>query len=361
MISLRKWFDGFRGAGDAAVTVPSMDGALRPNNLLDRASVVWRGRDATVANLTTDGVRHFFSCGAEIFAIGEDLSAPERLAECGGLVTALAAHHSGKIAVGVSGKGILILSPNGELEPIAAGALNCPTAIAFENSETVIVANGSESNAPEKWCRDLMEKNRSGTIWRIDVRSGDAKCMARDLGYPAGVAFTSAGDIIVSESWRHQLLVMRPGAEPIVALEDLPGYPGGIVRGTDGYWLSVFAPRRQLIEFVLREDRYRNAMLATLDEGHWVAPALKTGVDYFEPVQGGGVRHLGIVKPWAPTRSYGLVVHLDDEFNPRVSYHSRAGANRHGITSIAERGDRVLATCAATNELLAFDPNITED
>jgi len=134
-----------------------------------------------------------------------------------------------------------------------------------------------------------------------------------------------------------------------------------ISRGWAGYWLSVFAPRRQLIEFVLREDRYRRAMLASLDEQYWVAPALKTGTDYFEPVQSGSVRHLGIVKPWAPTRSYGLLVALDEDFNPRASYHSRADASRHGITSAVERGDEVLITCAATNQLLALDPAIMED
>ena len=38
--ALRAMFDNFRGSGTAALTVPPMDGAFRPNDLLDTASVV---------------------------------------------------------------------------------------------------------------------------------------------------------------------------------------------------------------------------------------------------------------------------------------------------------------------------------
>lgn len=363
MTFLRKWIDGFRGAGEAAVTVPSMDGALKPNRLLDGARVMWDGGDSRVANLAGGGARVYFSLGAQLFVFEAGHSQPVHVATAGGDITAVAAHESGAVAVGVSGRGVLVMARGDELRPveIKGASLDCPTALAFENPDTLVVANGSASNAPGQWCRDLMEKNRSGSVWRVDIRTGEARCLARDLGFPSGIAVTPSGAVVVSESWRHQLLLIEPSGKSSVVLEDLPGYPGAISRGGAGYWLSVFAPRRQLIEFVLREDGYRRAMLGTLDERYWVAPSLKTGIDYFEPVQSGSVRHLGIVKPWAPTRSYGLLVALDENFNPCASYHSRADAGRHGITSAVERDGEVLVSCAATNQLLALDPAITED
>ena len=63
-----------------------------------------------------------------------------------------------------------------------------------------------------------------------------------------------------------------------------------------------------------------------------------------QPLQGGAQIHLGMLKPWAPTRSYGLVVQLDRRFQPVRSFHSRADGRRHGITSCVEAGGRVLAT-----------------
>ncbi|NTF59617.1 strictosidine synthase [Rhizobium rhizogenes] len=363
MISIRKWIDNFRGSGEAAVTVPSMDGALKPNNLLNGAPVMWDGGDKPVGNLASDGRHVFFSRGAELFVLDPN-SEPQHIRDCGGPISAIAAHESGKLAVGVAGKAILLCTANGEFKELLSSQLprNCPAAIAFESDDTLVVANGSASNGPDKWCRDLMEKNRSGSVWRVDLRNGEAKCIAGDLGFPAGVVVTETGDIVISESWRHQLLRLTAGGNATVVLDDLPGYPGAIFRsGQGGYWLSIFAPRRQLIEFVLREDGYRKAMLESLDEQYWVAPSLRTGVNYFEPVQSGGVRHLGIVKPWAPTRSYGLLVRLDENFNPNASYHSRADANRHGITSAVEHAGNVVVSCAATNQLLALDPTITED
>ena len=50
-------------------------------------------------------------------------------------------------------------------------------------------------------------------------------------------------------------------------------------------------------------------------------------------LQGGGVKHLGILKPWAPTLSFGMVILTDGNFLPYESYQSRADGITHGITS----------------------------
>ena len=56
-------------------------------------------------------------------------------------------------------------------------------------------------------------------------------------------------------------------------LENLPAYPGRLSRGADGaIWLALFAPRSQLVEFVLSEDRYRRRMIDEIDPDYWIAP-----------------------------------------------------------------------------------------
>ena len=66
---LLRAFDRFRGAGDAAVTIPSLDGAFRPNQELEEASLLLTilAPDNLVA---TDG-RLLFSSGAEVFELKE--------------------------------------------------------------------------------------------------------------------------------------------------------------------------------------------------------------------------------------------------------------------------------------------------
>ena len=66
--------------------------------------------------------------------------------------------------------------------------------------------------------------------------------------------------------------------------------------------------RTHLVEFVLREDDFRQEMMATIPPGLWIAPALATSGHCLEPMQFGWIKALGIEKPWAPPRSYGLLV-----------------------------------------------------
>ena len=363
MISLGRWLDNFRGAGDASVTIPSMDGALRPNNLLERAETLFTAED--VSNLAKAGNEVFFSSGRDVYSLSLGAPAPKLISSHPDAIAALAAHEDGTLVIGLSGNGMLVRrpgQPDVSIREVGGRPLGCPTALAIVDANTLVVCNGSASNPPEGWRRDLMERNRSGSVWRIDPSTGAAECLADGLGYPAGVVVSASGRVTVAESWLSRLISVDGTRAREVILDDLPGYPGSISRSADGgFWLSVFAPRRQMIEFVLREDAYRKRMMATLPEAYWVAPALRSGDSYLEPVQSGGVRQLGILKPWAPTRSYGLLVELDEDFNPKASFHSRADGRRHGITSAVGCGDKVLATSTGAGLLLAIDPTMSED
>ena len=130
---------------------------------------------------------------------------------------------------------------------------------------------------------------------------------------------------------------------PDEVLANLPGYVSRMTPAQEGgLWLTVFAPRSQLVEFVLRERRYCRLMLENIDPDFWVAPTLRSNKSLYEPLQAGGVKQLGIMKPWSPARSYGLVIRLDGNFQPIGSLHSRADGSRHGITSCMENNGRLL-------------------
>jgi hypothetical protein len=141
-----------------------------------------------------------------------------------------------------------------------------------------------------------------------------------------------------------------------VVIEHLPAYPARLCSAADGgAWLAMFAPRRQMVEFVLREKAYRERMMAEVDPAYWMAPDLRTSRSFLEPIHGGQVKHLGIVKPWGPTRSYGLVIHLDASGIPTTSLHSRADGQRHGVTSCVEFGQRLFVASKGGNALLDVD------
>lgn len=333
--------DFFRGK---AITIPPMDGALKPNMLLEEAEVIVRA-DAP-DSVASDGVSVFYASGNSVLRIGAETPA----ATYPSVITALAISTSGEIAVGLETGAVQVG------DAIIEG-FNCPTALAFDG-DVLLVCSGSEKNPPSQWARDLMQRNASGSVWRVKLADRTKTCLAKNLAWPFGItADARSGSIVFSESWRHRLSAIDAGGSaPKPILSRLPGYPCRLSSTAGGYLLTLFAPLNRLVEFVLQEDAYREDMLRDIEMRHWIAPTLAPSASFLEPLQNGGVRSMGVHKPWSPTRSYGLVVALDTEFRPIASYHSRANGKMHGVTSAIEHKGRIIAASKGGNAILGLDP-----
>lgn len=348
------------GRGSAAVTVPPMDGALKPNNALETAEL-----DRQVAapdNLVARGTELLFSSGNRVLRVTDRESDPEAIREFDEEILCMAGSATGGLAVAVDGGGVhLCGGPHDRLHLGQAGGkpLGCVVAMTFVGEDRLLVCSGSTVNAASMWQRDLLEREAAGAVWSIDLASGATTLLADHLAFPYGIFVEPGGaTAIVAESWRSRLVRIGLDGRRTVetVLDNLPGYPARLApRARGGAWLAVFAPRSQLVELVLREKAYRRAMMAGVAPEFWVSPVLASGRSFREPMQGGALKQMGILKPWAPTRSYGLVVELDEHFEPLASFHSRADGSRHGVTSLLEQGDRLVVASKGGDALLSLD------
>jgi hypothetical protein len=348
--ALDRWF----GRGEASITTPPMDGAFRPNDLLDAAAVVFEAPAPDALAGTAQGL--IVSTGRSLKRVDRPEDPPTATFDAE--ISAVTGLPDGGAAVGlVDGRIALVGGANDGKTIDAQTGVRCVTALAPARDGSLLVANGSAFYGPADWKRDLMEKNASGSVWRLDPASGAGAQIAGNLAYPCGLL--DEGDaVVVSESWRSALTRISPGAArgDAPVLESLPAYPSRLSRGPDGaVWLALFAPRSQLVEFVLRENRYRRRMIKEIDPDFWIAPCLRSGRSPLEPTQQGGVKQLGVLKPWSPSRSCGLVARLDAAYRPIASFHSRANGRRHGVTSclafegrvyFAAKGDGIVASFA---------------
>jgi hypothetical protein len=338
---LRDAVDNLLGRGEAAITVPPLDGALRPNSLLDDAAA--RYPLERVDCLAAQSGDLLAAAGRTVYALAADGSWRSHF-EAPTEIACIASLGDDGLALGLMDGGIVIVGGprDGRAYRLGQDAA-CITAIAA-SADGLFVTNGSASNPADAWQRDLLERNASGSVWRIGLDSGRAKCLTDGLAYPAGLAVDTNG-LVISEAWRHRLVRIDPGsgAPAEVVYSDLPAYPGRLSSAPGGWWLALFAPRSQLVEFVLREPTYRRRMLDEVPPACWISPKLRSGRSFYEPMQGGGVKHLGLLKPWAPTMSAGMCVRLDTSFQPATSLQSRADGATHGVTSVVEIGDRVFA------------------
>ena len=337
MTLLDSVLDIFRGK---AVTIPPMDGALKPNTALEEAPVV--AAALSPDNLTVLKGQPIYSSHREIRGLGSH----SVIETCPADISALAAAPDGTLAVALDDGSLKIGDKS-------VSGFNCITAMAF-HGEALYVANGSDDVRPSQWVSDLMHRNAAGSLWQVDVRTGERRKLAGGLGYANGVAVDATkGQLIISESWRHRLsAVSLSGGAANPVLTRLPAYPGRIHAGGEGFVLSLFAPLNRLVEFVLQEPQYRADMMREIDSRYWIAPTLSPPESFLEPLQNGGVRSMGVHKPWSPTRSYGLVALLDANCQPVRSFHSRANGRFHGVTSaILHEGD-LLAASKGGNHIL---------
>jgi hypothetical protein len=244
------------------------------------------------------------------------------------------------------------------IKSLGSSPFICPTDALFLDEKTLVAVSGSADFPASEWKRDLMTLGESGSVWKVDLESGDQQLMASSLAYPCGMTKLEGHDLLVSEAWRHRLIqIAQDPAAPIrVVLEDLPGYPSRLLAASHGgYWLAVFAPRNQLVEFVLRERRYCNEMIERVDPAYWVAPALSSGASFKEVLQYGALKQMGILKAWAPTWSYGLVALLGTDFHPVASWHSRTDGSKHGVTSVANYSDKLIVAAKGASEALVLN------
>lgn len=360
--SLKRAWANFRGFDIEGSSVPPMDGPLRPNARLDAMPVLLQLDE--VDNLTAIGDEVVCSVGGEVLTLSrvegpqgaEAVSTAPRHAFAVP-VTAMAAHGA-TLAIALEGKGVQIARPGHDVRPLEAAGLpsRCVTAMAFAGPDMLYVAVGSATNTADEWKRDLMTAQSSGSVWRVDLAAGSAVRIAGGLAFACGLAV--AGDrLFVSEAWRHRVLSMgHNGEDRAAALSRLPAYPGRIApAGTGGFWLAMFAPRNPLVEFVLKEDEYRERMVATIEPAYWIAPSLATGKSFLEPIQGGARKKLNMLKPWSPAWSTGLVVRCDAAMAMQRSYHSRADGDVHGVTSACEAGGRLLVGARGSGKIVAIN------
>lgn len=364
--ALRRTYNAFRGVAPPERIVPAMDGPLRPNTLLDEAPVVLRlaGVDNLVA--TADGV--LCTSGPDLFSLDWSgaATAARPVRSFGHPVSCLAADGAGGLAVGQDGHGVVLHGGAHDglaIERAGAVHLGCPTAALFLDPDTLVVANGSTTGPAADWKRDLMAQRRTGGVWRIDLRRPEAAVLLADgLAFPNGLASGGDGTVLVSEAWRHRVVRLADGRAPVEVLGDLPAYPGAIVAAADGgFWLALFAPRNQLVEFVLGERRYCERMMERIHPDHWIAPALSGGASFLEPIQGGARKKLNTLKPWSPSWSYGLVVRCDARCKPMASFHSRADGHVHGVTALCTSDGRLLAAARGSGCVVSLDPQSAAD
>ena len=348
--SLREFVNRVLGRGEATITVPSFDGALKPNQALGSAETLLECE--APEDVAVEGASLLVADGSRLLRLAGSSATTIRTFERP--ISALAMLSPGRLAVALGGTEVRIYDDISAETPerVFGGELHAVNALAPAPDGTLIATDGSSVRDVDDWAWDLMELGQTGRVFRLDPKTGGVTRLARGLGYAFGAA-ASGADVLVSESWRHRLISISPDGSSKIVLGRLPVYPSRIApAGGGGFWLTAFTARTQLVEFVLREPAYRRRMIAEIDPEYWVVPRLRSGNTFKEPLQGAHIKTMGVTKPWAPPRSYGLIIRLGADGLPRYSLHSRVDGVNHGIVSAVEFGDHLVMVAKGPRRIL---------
>jgi hypothetical protein len=351
MAALKDFADRLLGRGDATITVPSFDGALKPNQILEKAETL--AQLESPEDLATDGKALYAADGPVICRLDGAIATELRRFDRN--ITALCCLPDGGLSVALDGREVqvfvtpLAAAPSATITDPSMTAIN---ALSPGPAGTLLATDGSSTRPYGQWAHDLMERGRSGRVLAIDIASRGVRTIASKSHYAFGAC--AAGDnILFSESWRHRVVSIAPDGSQRAVLDNLPVYPSRLSpAAAGGFWLTAFTARTQLVEFVLRENAYRRRMMAEIDPQYWIAPKLKSGQSFLEPMQGAHLKTMGVVKPWAPPRSYGLVIRLNADGTPLYALHSRVDGVNHGIVAAVELGGALYAIAKGPGRLL---------
>jgi Strictosidine synthase len=342
--------------------IPTMDGTLTPNERLDHCLPIGAplpGADAVAKG--PDGALYVSAHDRIHRLCGEGFADRTVFASLDGTAGGLAFHPDGRLLVCVARRGLAAIAPDGRQSWLTQAddqPLHGLTDVAAAPDGTVFLVEGSSRHGPDAWLHDLMEKNRLGRLVACGPALDGAKTLLKDLHGPRGLALAADGKTLwFTESWKHRLSCVsvagRTLGRPQVVIGNMAGYPARLSRAAaGGFWLSLFAVRTHLVEFVLREDDFRADMMRTIPPELWIGPALTTTNDCHEPMQFGNIKALGIEKPWAPPRSYGLLVRIDESGEPLESLHSRRGGVHHGITAACETPQGLVIVSKGSGRVL---------
>jgi sugar lactone lactonase YvrE len=207
--------------------------------------------DGTVYTGTEDG---------QIFRVSHDGSKVESIGHTGGRPLGLELDGDGRLLVCDSKTGLLRLDPKtGDIEPITdrvAGTkmMFCNNA-AIAGDGTVYFSDSSTQYGIEDWMKDFVEHTRTGRLLRLDP-DGSITVLETGLAFANGVAlaadesFVAVAETRARTVVRHWLTGERAGQRDFL-VEDLPGYPDNISRGSDGLiWVTISSPTNPVAELL---------------------------------------------------------------------------------------------------------------
>lgn len=253
-------------------------GAFAPNERLAGMERLSIGDNHGPEALARDSAGRIYAATADhIVRLAPDGSSPENWVTTGGRPLGMAFDTTGTLYVADAQRGLLSVSPDGEVRLLASEAdgvriryaddldVAADGKVYFSDASTRFPPGGM--GTLEASLLEIVEHAGSGRLLVYDPATRQARTLLRGLTFANGVAVShDQQSVLVNETGSYRVIRVwiagsRAGqAEPLI--ENLPGFPDNIKRGADGrYWLALYAPRNALLDRLAGRPSLRKVIL----------------------------------------------------------------------------------------------------
>ncbi|WP_405546606.1 SMP-30/gluconolactonase/LRE family protein [Streptomyces phaeochromogenes] len=186
----------------------------------------------------------------------------EQIARTGGRPLGLAVLPDGRLLVCDAERGLLRVTPKADVEVlvdrVAGEPLRFCSSVAAAADGTVYFTASSRRFGLQEWLGDLMERTATGRLLRLPPGGDEPEVLLDDLDFANGVVLAEDESwVAVAETGAYRLTRLwltgpRTGQRDTL-VENLPGFPGNLSRGTDGtVWVALAGPRQRPLDWLRR-------------------------------------------------------------------------------------------------------------
>jgi sugar lactone lactonase YvrE len=298
---------------------PAMTGVLAPNDLLQKAELLVKGKVDSPEEIAADekGRLYFGTPAGTISRLRPD-GVIETFATTGGRPLGMKFDKKGNLIAADAYKGLLSIDSQGLVKILATSAegvpFKCTDGLDVAKSGTVYFTDASDKFPLKDYLLDILEARPHGRLMRYDPATGKVTVLISGLHYANGVALSKNEDfVLVNETYiysihRYWLAGPKAGTSDIF-IENLPGFPDNISSNGKGkFWLALFTTRNDMLDALQKYPKIKSLL-----------GKLPTSL-------------------WSKSKRYGFVVALDEQGKITGTLQDPTGEHLYDITSAQEYG-----------------------
>lgn len=296
---------------------PEMSGVLEPNDLLQSAEILAKGKVNAPEEVAVDekGVVYFGTPEGTISRLLPS-GVIETFTTTGGRPLGMKFDPKGNLIVADAQKGLLSVNPQGSIMILATSAdgvpFRCTDALDISKNGTIYFTDASDKFPLKDYLFDMLEARPHGRLMRYDPATNTVTVLVRGLNFANGVALSKDEDfVLVNETYKYRihrywLTGAKAGSQDIF-IENLPGFPDNIsYNGNGKFWLALLTVRNDMLDTLHKYPKIKS-MLSKL-------PA----------------------SLWSKSKKYGFVVALDDNGKITETLQDPTGKHMYDVTSARE-------------------------